>query len=90
MENKEIDKEALKIGQKVSQQRAEIKTLDKVGLQLRIVSQQENLGKAKFAHAISTLDFPLKIKTIRREIARLQTALSVCERIEKETSLLTA
>lgn len=54
---------------------AEIKQLTNKELNERIVDEKELLTKLKINHAISPLDNPKKISTIRRNIARLNTEL---------------
>lgn len=54
---------------------AEIKQLTNKELNERIVDEKELLAKLKINHAISPLDNPKKISTIRRNIARLKTEL---------------
>lgn len=46
-------------------------------LEQRIAAEQENLTRLKFAHAISPIENPMKIRENRRLIARLMTQLSV-------------
>ncbi|GJM27567.1 MAG: 50S ribosomal protein L29 [Cyclobacteriaceae bacterium] len=56
---------------------SEIKSLSIGELQERIVSEKENLQKLKFAHAISPIENPIKIKEAKRLIARMNTELTV-------------
>lgn len=44
-------------------------------LQARIQEDQLRLKKLEFAHAISPLENPMTVRGLRRDIARLQTAL---------------
>lgn len=44
-------------------------------LQARIQEDQLRLKKLEFAHAISPLENPMNIRGLRRDIARLKTAL---------------
>jgi large subunit ribosomal protein L29 len=53
---------------------AEISNLDAGQLKERLEAEQETLRKLKFAHAISTIENPMKIRYARRIIARLKTA----------------
>ena len=55
---------------------SEITKLSKEDLQDKLVEYQKQLKDLKMTHAISTLENPLQIKTTRRVVARLQTALS--------------
>jgi large subunit ribosomal protein L29 len=45
----------------------------------RINNLESQLNKMKFSHAITPIENPLAIKTLRRHIARLQTAKRVQE-----------
>ncbi|ACE05634.1 MAG: 50S ribosomal protein L29 [Candidatus Amoebophilus sp.] len=56
---------------------AEISSLAIEELKEKIKIEQENLRKLKFAHTISPIENPTKIKNTRRLIARLETALNV-------------
>lgn len=42
-------------------------------LQARIKEDEGRMKKLQFAHAISPLENPMAIRTLRREIARLKT-----------------
>lgn len=53
----------------------EIKSLAASEIAERIVVEQENLSKLKFAHAISPIENPNSIRESKRFIARLKTAL---------------
>jgi len=54
----------------------EIKDLSHDQLKEQIVQERERLLRLKFAHAISPIENPLRIRTSRKEIARLLTELS--------------
>ncbi len=56
---------------------SEIKSLSIEELQERIVSETENLQKLKFAHAISPIENPMKIRVAKRLIARMNTELTI-------------
>jgi large subunit ribosomal protein L29 len=51
----------------------EIKALSQEELDERIAVEVENLQKLKFAHAISPLENPMRLKHSKRLIARLLT-----------------
>lgn len=51
-----------------------IKTLPTEELSARTVAEAENLRKLRFAHAISPIENPMRIKHSRKLIARLKTA----------------
>ncbi|MFZ9235256.1 MAG: 50S ribosomal protein L29 [Algoriphagus sp.] len=53
----------------------EIRSLSASEIAERIVAEQENLSKLKFAHAISPIENPNRIREAKRFIARLKTAL---------------
>ncbi len=54
---------------------SEINELTLRELEERIENEKNFLTKMKLNHAISPLDNPLKVRGIRRNIARLQTEL---------------
>ena len=53
----------------------EIRALTIEELTQKITSEKEAMQKLKFAHAISPIENPMKIKITRKLIARLQTVL---------------
>lgn len=57
----------------------EIKAFNVDELKEKIGSEQEALRKLKFAHQISAIENPLKIKDTRRLVARLKTELRARE-----------
>ena len=54
----------------------EIKDLSQDQLKGQIAQERERLLRLKFAHAISPIENPLRIRASRKEIARLLTELS--------------
>jgi large subunit ribosomal protein L29 len=52
-----------------------IKDLSEVELNARISEDQQRLKKLEFAHAISPLENPMSIRSLRKDIARLRTEL---------------
>jgi large subunit ribosomal protein L29 len=52
-----------------------IHALNEQDLEARIKEDELRLKKLEFAHAISPLENPMNIRTLRREIARLKTEL---------------
>jgi large subunit ribosomal protein L29 len=44
-------------------------------LRARLADDQQRLKKMEFAHSISPLENPMSIRSLRRDIARLKTAL---------------
>jgi large subunit ribosomal protein L29 len=58
---------------------SEIKALSVNELQEKLLSEKEALRKIKFAHQISSVENPMKIKETRKLVARLQTELKAKE-----------
>jgi large subunit ribosomal protein L29 len=54
---------------------AEIRELSQKELNERIEAEKAHLIKQKLNHSISPLDNPMKIKQVRRNIARMMTLL---------------
>ena len=54
---------------------SEIKGLSLEELKAQIITERTNSQNLKFAHSISPLENPLKIRESRKQIARLQTEL---------------
>jgi large subunit ribosomal protein L29 len=52
-----------------------IQGLNEQDLQARIKEDEMRLKKLEFAHAISPLENPMNIRSLRRELARLKTEL---------------
>ena len=46
-------------------------------LKARLEEDKQRLKKLEFAHAISPLENPMTIRSLRRDIARLQTELQL-------------
>jgi len=49
------------------------RTLDNDALKERILDEELRLKKTKFSHAVSPIENPLVIKSMRRAIAQLKT-----------------
>jgi len=58
---------------------SEIKSLSLAELKDKISSESEALRKLKFAHQVSAIENPMRIKASRRVIARLKTELKAKE-----------
>jgi len=58
---------------------ADIRALTLAELKEKIVSEQEALRKVQFAHQVSSIENPMKIREVRRLLARLKTELTVKE-----------
>lgn len=54
----------------------EIKALSIDDLKEQLAQEKERLLRLKFAHAISPIENPLRIRSSRKQIARLLTELS--------------
>ena len=52
-----------------------LKDLNEQDLKARITEDKLRLKKLEFAHAISPLENPLGIRSLRKDVARLQTEL---------------
>jgi large subunit ribosomal protein L29 len=59
---------------------SEIKALTVAELNEKIASEKEAMRKIKFAHQVSAIENPMKIRENRRLIARLKTELTAKER----------
>jgi large subunit ribosomal protein L29 len=57
--------------------KTDIKGLNASELQEKIAAEKQNLQRLEFAHAISPIENPMKIREARKTIARLNTELSV-------------
>lgn len=61
---------------------SEILELSKKDIIARISEEKASLNKLKFAHAVSAIENPLRIKAARKLIARLNTELSARKNAE--------
>jgi large subunit ribosomal protein L29 len=52
-----------------------LKDLNETDLKARIQEDELRMKKLEFAHAISPLENPMSIRALRKDIARLKTAL---------------
>ncbi|MBL0182473.1 MAG: 50S ribosomal protein L29 [Chitinophagaceae bacterium] len=52
-----------------------LKGLNEADLKAKITEDEQRLKKLSFSHAISPLENPQSIRSLRRDIARLKTAL---------------
>ena len=55
---------------------SEIKELSTADLQEKLGALQKNYTDLKMAHAITPLENPMQIRTLRRSVARLATELT--------------
>ena len=60
---------------------SEIKALTVEQLQQTLVEEQDRLLKLKFAHAVSPIENPMRIRNTRRLIARLMKELSAKNKV---------
>ena len=59
---------------------ADIRDLSITELKKRLLDEEENLSNLRFLLSTSQLESPIKVRTVRRDIARLKTLIR-----EKET-----
>ena len=59
---------------------AEIQKLGLEELTTTLSSEKEGLARLKFAHAISPIENPLRIREARKVVARLETALTAAKK----------
>ncbi len=57
----------------MAQDKLELHTLSDHDLSSRIAEEQLRLKKLKFSHAVTPVENPLTIRSLRRSIARLKT-----------------
>ncbi len=53
----------------------EIKQLSVVELKKRLSDEEDNLANLRFQLATSQLESPIKVRTVRRDIARIKTLI---------------
>jgi large subunit ribosomal protein L29 len=58
----------------------ELKAMSVEELKKRLVDEQQNLAHLRFQLSTSQLESPIKVRTVRRDIARLKTTLREKER----------
>lgn len=62
-----------------------LKDMSASDLKARIQEDELRMKKLEFAHAISPLENPMSIRSLRKDIARLKTALSQQEQKTAES-----
>ncbi len=62
---------------------SEIKGLTEAELKEKLAAEKENLLKLKFAHAISPIENPTRIRVAKKLVARLHTELRAKELANK-------
>ena len=60
-----------------------LKDLNEADLKARIQEDELRLKKLEFAHAISPLENPMSIRSLRKDIARLKTTLIQRQSVKK-------
>ena len=55
---------------------SELRTLTQEELEQRLLAEKEQLQKLKFAHAVSPIENPNKIKEVRKTVARILTIMN--------------
>ncbi len=65
---------------------SEIKELTTEEVVARINEEKANLTKLKFAHAVSAIENPSRIKKVRKDVARLNTELTKRKAEAKQAS----
>ena len=55
--------------------RNSLKEMTEVDLKARIGEDELRIKKLKFAHAVSPLENPMNIRSVRKDLARLKTEL---------------
>jgi large subunit ribosomal protein L29 len=58
---------------------SEIRNLNKNELELKIKELKEELFNLRFQHAINQLDNPMRLKSVKKDIARAMTVLREIE-----------
>ena len=58
----------------------EIRDLSVEELKKRLADEEENLANLRFQLATSQLESPIKVRTVRRDIARIKTLIGEKER----------
>jgi large subunit ribosomal protein L29 len=62
-----------------------VKEMNEADLKVRIQEDELRLKKLKFAHAVSTVENPMNIRGVRKDLARLKTELKNKQSQAKET-----
>jgi large subunit ribosomal protein L29 len=64
-----------------------LKDLNENDLKARIQEDELRLKKLEFAHAISPLENPMSIRALRKDVARLKTALAEKTSLQQASSV---
>ena len=68
---------------------SEIRELPIEELKKRLSDEEESLANLKFQLATSQLESPIKVRTVRRDIARIQTLIRQKERTQANKAATT-
>ncbi len=60
--------------------------MSELELRKRLNDEEENLSHLKFQKATSQLESPIKVRTVRRDIARMKTLLKTMEMKAKQAA----
>ena len=63
---------------------SELRDMKPVELNKKLADLKEELFNLRFQHAINQLDNPLRIKTVKRDIARVKTVMNGIDLGENE------
>lgn len=58
----------------------EIRALSAEAIRQQIIAEQQTLQRLKFAHAVTPIENPMRIRVTRKLIARLHTELTAKEK----------
>ncbi|MFM7217320.1 MAG: 50S ribosomal protein L29 [Bacteroidota bacterium] len=64
----------------------DIKELTSEELRLRLQEERDGYAKMRMNHTISPMDNPMKMREVRKGIARIQTELTMRSKAEKSNS----
>ena len=64
-----------------------LKDVEAADLKARIQEDELRLKKLKFGHAISPLENPMSIRALRKDVARLKTALAEKTSLQQASSV---
>jgi large subunit ribosomal protein L29 len=71
----------------MSKRTADLKDLSVEELQKRLTEEEENLANLRFQLATSQLESPIKIRTVRRSVARLKTMIRIKAMAQQPTTV---
>ena len=68
----------------------EIREIPEQELRKRIKDEEENLSHLKFQKATSQLESPIRVRTVRRDVAKMKTVLHELELKKARATVATA